>query len=152
MNSVLDYLTPELPKDKPRYLMGVGSPDALIDGVIRGVDMFDCVLATRIARNGTCMTSTGRLVVKNAQYARDFRPIDENCDCYTCRNYTRAYVRHLIKTDELFGMRLASIHNVYFLLELMRNVRKAIVDDQLLEFREDFFERYGYNKPNAKSF
>jgi len=152
MNSVLDYLTPELPKDKPRYLMGVGSPDALIDGVIRGVDMFDCVLATRIARNGTCMTSTGRLVVKNAQYARDFRPIDENCDCYTCRNYTRAYVRHLIKTDELFGMRLASIHNVYFLLELMRNVRKAIMDDQLLEFREDFFERYGYNKPNAKSF
>lgn len=152
MNSVLDYLTPELPKDKPRYLMGVGSPDALIDGVIRGVDMFDCVLATRIARNGTCMTSTGRLVVKNAQYTRDFRPIDENCDCYTCRNYTRAYVRHLIKTDELFGMRLASIHNVYFLLELMRNVRKAIMDDQLLEFREDFFERYGYNKPNAKSF
>lgn len=152
MNSVLDYLTPELPKDKPRYLMGVGSPDALIDGVIRGVDMFDCVLATRIARNGTCMTSTGRLVVKNAQYARDFRPIDENCDCYTCRNYTRAYVRHLIKTDELFGMRLASIHNVYFLLELMRNVRKAIMDDQLLEFKEDFFERYGYNKPNAKSF
>ena len=90
--------------------------------------------------------------MKNAQYARDFRPIDENCDCYTCRNYTRAYVRHLIKTDELFGMRLASIHNVYFLLELMRNVRKAIMDDQLLEFREDFFERYGYNKPNAKSF
>ncbi|MGO3212950.1 MAG: tRNA guanosine(34) transglycosylase Tgt, partial [Ruoffia tabacinasalis] len=152
MNSVLDYLTPELPKDKPRYLMGVGSPDALIDGVIRGVDMFDCVLATRIARNGTCMTSNGRLVVKNAQYARDFRPIDENCDCYTCRNYTRAYVRHLIKTDELFGMRLASIHNVYFLLELMRNVRKAIMDDQLLEFREDFFEKYGYNKPNAKNF
>ena len=152
MNSVLDYLTPELPKDKPRYLMGVGSPDALIDGVIRGVDMFDCVLATRIARNGTCMTSNGRLVVKNAQYARDFRPIDENCDCYTCRNYTRAYVRHLIKTDELFGMRLASIHNVYFLLDLMRNVRKAIMDDQLLEFREDFFEKYGYNKPNAKNF
>ncbi|MBZ6526234.1 tRNA guanosine(34) transglycosylase Tgt [Aerococcaceae bacterium DSM 111021] len=152
MNSVLDYLTPELPKHKPRYLMGVGSPDALIDGVMRGVDMFDCVLATRIARNGTCMTSAGRLVVKNAQYARDFRPIDENCNCYTCRNYTRAYVRHLIKTDELFGMRLASIHNVYFLLELMRNVREAIKNDQLLEFREDFFERYGYNKPNAKSF
>lgn len=149
---MIEYTVPYLPKDKPRYLMGVGSPDALIDGVIRGVDMFDCVLATRIARNGTCMTSTGRLVVKNAQYARDFRPIDENCDCYTCRNYTRAYVRHLIKTDELFGMRLASIHNVYFLLELMRNVRKAIMDDQLLEFREDFFERYGYNKPNAKSF
>lgn len=152
MNDVLDYLTPEMPKHKPRYLMGVGSPDALIDGVIRGVDMFDCVLATRIARNGTCMTSTGRLVVKNAQYARDFRPIDEHCNCYTCRNYTRAYVRHLIKTDEIFGMRLASIHNVHFLLQLMKDVRENIKNDSLLEFRQDFFERYGYNKENARNF
>lgn len=152
MNDVLDYLTPEMPKHKPRYLMGVGSPDALIDGVIRGVDMFDCVLATRIARNGTCMTSTGRLVVKNAQYARDFRPIDEHCNCYTCRNYTRAYVRHLIKTDEIFGMRLASIHNVHFLLQLMKDVRENIKNDSLLEFRQDFFERYGYNKENAPNF
>lgn len=152
MNEVLDYLTPELPKDKPRYLMGVGSPDALIDGVIRGVDMFDCVLATRIARNGTCMTSHGRLVVKNAQYARDFRPIDEGCQCYTCQNYTRAYVRHLIKSDEIFGLRLASIHNVHFLLQLMKDVREAIKNDQLLEFRQDFFEQYGYNKENARSF
>lgn len=152
MNDVLDYLTPEMPKHKPRYLMGVGSPDALIDGVIRGVDMFDCVLATRIARNGTCMTSTGRLVVKNAKYARDFRPIDEHCNCYTCRNYTRAYVRHLIKTDEIFGMRLASIHNVHFLLQLMKDVRENIKNDSLLEFRQDFFERYGYNKENARNF
>lgn len=152
MNDVLDYLTPEMPKHKPRYLMGVGSPDALIDGVIRGVDMFDCVLATRIARNGTCMTSTGRLVVKNAQYARDFRPIDEHCNCYTCRNYTRAYVRHLIKTDEIFGMRLASIHNVHFLLQLMKDVRENVKNDSLLEFRQDFFERYGYNKENARNF
>ncbi|MGO4927662.1 tRNA guanosine(34) transglycosylase Tgt [Fundicoccus sp. Sow4_D5] len=152
MNEVLDYLTPVMPKDKPRYLMGVGSPDALIDGVIRGVDMFDCVLATRIARNGTCMTTYGRLVVKNAKYARDFRPIDEHCDCYTCRNYTRAYIRHLIKTDEIFGMRLTSIHNVHFLLKLMKDVRENIKNDSLLEFREDFFERYGYNKENAKSF
>lgn len=152
MNDVLDYLTPEMPKHKPRYLMGVGSPDALIDGVIRGVDMFDCVLATRIARNGTCMTSTGRLVVKNAQYARDFRPIDEHCNCYTCRNYTRAYVRHLIKTDEIFGMRLASIHNVHFLLQLMKDVRENIKNDSLLEFRQDFFERYGYNKENTRNF
>ncbi|MGX7092628.1 tRNA guanosine(34) transglycosylase Tgt [Hutsoniella sourekii] len=152
MNQVLDYLTPELPKDKPRYLMGVGSPDALIDGVIRGVDMFDCVLATRIARNGTCMTHSGRLVVKNAKYARDFNPIDPKCDCYTCKNYTRAYVRHLIKSDEIFGLRLASIHNVHFLLQLMRDVRQAIRDDQLLEFREAFFEEYGYNQPNAKMF
>lgn len=152
MNEVLDYLTPEMPADKPRYLMGVGSPDALIDGAIRGVDMFDCVLATRIARNGTCMTSRGRLVVKNAKYARDFTPIDHDCDCYTCKNYTRAYVRHLFKADESFGLRLTSIHNTYFLLQLMRDVRQAIRDDNLLEFREDFFERYGYNKPNAKAF
>lgn len=152
MNQVLDYLTPEMPANKPRYLMGVGSPDALIDGAIRGVDMFDCVLATRIARNGTCMTSTGRLVVKNAKYARDFTPIDPTCDCYTCKNYTRAYVRHLFKAEESFGLRLTSIHNTYFLLQLMRDVRQAIRDDSLLEFREDFFERYGYNKPNAKAF
>lgn len=152
MNAVLDYLTPVMPKHKPRYLMGVGSPDALIDGVIRGVDMFDCVLATRIARNGTCMTSEGRLVVKNAQYARDFSPIDHHCDCYTCQNYTRAYIRHLFKADEIFGLRLASIHNVHFLLNLMKNVREAIKNDQLLDFKQDFFERYGYNKENARNF
>lgn len=152
MNAVLDYLTPVMPKHKPRYLMGVGSPDSLIDGVIRGVDMFDCVLATRIARNGTCMTSHGRLVVKNAQYARDFRPIDEHCDCYTCRNYSRAYIRHLIKADEIFGLRLASIHNVHFLLNLMKDIRTHIKNDTLLEFRQDFFERYGYNKANARNF
>ncbi|WEV60574.1 tRNA guanosine(34) transglycosylase Tgt [Streptococcaceae bacterium ESL0729] len=152
MNAVLDFTAPMLPSNKPRYLMGVGAPDSLIDGVIRGIDMFDCVLPTRIARNGTCMTSNGRLVVKNAQFAEDFRPIDENCDCYTCQNYTRAYVRHLIKCDETFGMRLTSTHNLHFLLNLMKQVRKAIMDDNLLEFREDFCERYGYNKENAKQF
>lgn len=152
MNEVLDYLLPELPENKPRYLMGVGSPDALIDGVIRGVDMFDCVLATRIARNGTCMTHDGRLVVKNARYARDFRPIDEDCNCYACKHYTRAYIRHLIKCDEIFGMRLASIHNTHFLLQLMRDIRQAIKDDQLLEFRQTFFERYGYFREEAKAF
>lgn len=152
MNEVLEYLTPVMPKDKPRYLMGVGSPDALIDGAIRGVDMFDCVLATRIARNGTTMTSTGRLVVKNAKYTRDFRPLDEHCNCYTCRNYSRAYLRHLFKADEMFGLRLASIHNVHFLLNLMKQVRENIMNDSLLEFKEDFFERYGYNKENARAF
>ncbi|MBS4762046.1 tRNA guanosine(34) transglycosylase Tgt [Carnobacteriaceae bacterium zg-ZUI252] len=152
MNTVLDYLTPIMPENKPRYLMGVGSPDALIDGVIRGVDMFDCVLPTRIARNGTCMTSRGRLVVKNAKYERDFRPIDEQCDCYTCRNYTRAYVRHLFKADETFGLRLTSYHNLYFLLNLMKNVRQAILDDNLLEFKQDFFEQYGLNVANPKNF
>lgn len=152
MNRVLEFTTPMLPETKPRYLMGVGSPDALIDGVIRGVDMFDCVLPTRIARNGTCMTSQGRLVVKNAKYARDFSPIDPKCHCYTCRNYTRAYVRHLFKADETFGLRLTSYHNLYFLLNLMRQVRQAILDDNLLEFKESFFEEYGFNSEQRKNF
>lgn len=152
MNRVLEYTTPLIPQHKPRYLMGVGTPDSFIDGVIRGVDMFDCVLPTRIARNGTCMTHKGRLVVKNAQYARDFGPIDDQCNCYTCRNYSRAYIRHLFKADETFGLRLTSYHNLYFLLDVMRNIRQAIKDDQLLEYREHFFEEYGYNKPGAKNF
>ncbi|WP_407392108.1 tRNA guanosine(34) transglycosylase Tgt [Carnobacterium jeotgali] len=152
MNRVLEYTTPLIPDDKPRYLMGVGTADSLIDGVMRGVDMFDCVLPTRIARNGTCMTSKGRVVIKNAQYERDFGPLDDKCDCYTCRNYTRAYIRHLIKADETFGLRLTSYHNLYFLLNVMKNVRQAIMDDNLLEYRESFFEEYGYNKPNARNF
>jgi queuine tRNA-ribosyltransferase len=152
MNRVLEFTTPLLPANKPRYLMGVGSPDSLIDGVIRGIDMFDCVLPTRIGRNGTVMTSEGRVVIKNAQYARDFTPLDPNCDCYTCRNYTRAYIRHLIKCDETFGIRLTSYHNVYFLIKLMEQVRQAIREDRLGDFREEFFERYGFNKPNARNF
>lgn len=152
MNRVLEFTTPLLPANKPRYLMGVGSPDSLIDGAIRGIDMFDCVLPTRIGRNGTVMTSQGRVVIKNAQYARDFSPLDPNCDCYTCRNYTRAYIRHLIKCDETFGIRLTSYHNVYFLIKLMEQVRQAIREDRLRDFRDEFFERYGFNKPNAKNF
>ncbi|WP_226568049.1 tRNA guanosine(34) transglycosylase Tgt [Bacillus stratosphericus] len=152
MNRVLEFTTSFLPADKPRYLMGVGSPDSLIDGAIRGVDMFDCVLPTRIARNGTLMTSEGRLVVKNAKYERDFRPIDENCDCYTCKNYTRAYIRHLIRTNETFGIRLTTYHNLHFLLKLMEQVREAIREDRLGDFKEEFFERYGFNKQNAKNF
>lgn len=152
MYAVLDYLTPVMPSHKPRYLMGVGSPDALIEGAIRGIDMFDCVLATRIARNGTCMTSRGRLVVKNATFKRDFRPLDEACSCYTCQNYSRAYIRHLIHTNEILGARLTSIHNLHFLTDLMANVRQAIRDDNLLDFKEDFFERYGLNEKNPKNF
>ena len=151
MNAVLDFTVPLLPENKPRYLMGVGAPDSLIDGVIRGVDMYDCVLPTRIARNGTCMTSQGRLVVKNAKYAEDFSPIDPECDCYTCKNYTRAYVRHLLKADETFGIRLTSYHNLYFLVNLMAKVRQAIIDDNLLEFRQDFIEKYGY-KSSKRNF
>lgn len=152
MNQVLAFTTPLLPVDKPRYLMGVGSPDALIDGVIRGIDMFDCVLPTRIARNGTCMTSRGRLVVKNAKYKEDFTPLDLNCDCYTCRNYTRAYIRHLIHCNEIFGFRLTTYHNLYFLLKLMENIRQAIREDCLGDFREAFFESYGLNVTNPKNF
>lgn len=148
MYKVLDYTVPFLPSDKPRYLMGVGSPDALIEGVIRGVDMFDCVLPTRIARHGTAMTSRGRVVIKNKLYERDFSPLDHDCDCYTCKNYTRAYLRHLIKAEETFGQRLISYHNVHFLLNLMKNVRKAIKEDRLLDYKEEFFEKYGLNNPN----
>ena len=152
MNRILEATTPLLPENKPRYLMGVGVTDSLIDGVIRGIDMFDCVLPTRIARNGTVMTSHGRLVVKNAKFARDFTPLDDQCDCYTCRNYTRAYIRHLIKADETFGLRLCSYHNLYYLIHLMKRVQQAIMDDNLLDLRAEVFEQYGYNKPNAKNF
>ncbi|PID24616.1 tRNA guanosine(34) transglycosylase Tgt [Sporosarcina sp. P7] len=152
MNNVLDFTTPLLPQDKPRYLMGVGSPDSLIDGAMRGIDMFDCVLPTRIARNGTLMTSEGRVVVKNAKYERDFGPLDPNCDCYACKNYSRAYIRHLIRAGETFGIRLTSYHNLHFLLNLMEQVRQAIREDRLGDFREEFFEQYGFNKPNAKNF
>ncbi|SHJ87742.1 tRNA guanosine(34) transglycosylase Tgt [Tepidibacter formicigenes] len=144
MYEVLEYTTPLLPKDKPRYLMGVGSPDALIEGVIRGIDMFDCVLPTRIARNGTAMTSHGKVVVRNAKYAEDFLPLDPECSCYTCRNYSRAYIRHLVKANEILGARLITYHNLYFLLKLMENVRQAIREDRLLDFRREFFTKYGY--------
>ncbi|WP_131849307.1 tRNA guanosine(34) transglycosylase Tgt [Baia soyae] len=142
MFEILGYTTPLLPKDKPRYLMGVGSPEALIQGAILGIDMFDCVLPTRIARNGTTMTSEGRLVVRNAKFTRDFGPLDPNCDCYTCRNYSRAYLRHLIKADETFGLRLTTYHNLYFLLNLMHQVRQAIMEDRLLDFRDEFMMKY----------
>lgn len=152
MYRILDELKSVIPENKPRYLMGVGSPDALIEGSMRGIDMFDCVLPTRIARNGTAMTSRGRLVVKNAQYAEDFSPLDHDCNCYTCRNYTRAYLRHLFKADEIFGLRLVSIHNLHFLINTARHIREAIRNDELIDYRDDFFEKYGYNKPNAKDF
>ncbi|TCS83841.1 tRNA guanosine(34) transglycosylase Tgt [Tepidibacillus fermentans] len=146
MFDILEYTTPLLPEDKPRYLMGVGDPESLFEGVIRGIDMFDCVLPTRIARNGTAMTSQGRLVVRNAKYARDFGPIDPKCSCYTCQNYSRAYVRHLLKADEIFGLRLTTYHNLFFLLNLMKNIRQAILEDRLLEYKEEFFAEYGRNE------
>lgn len=145
MYEVLDYTMPIMPKNKPRYLMGVGSPDCLFEGVIRGIDMFDCVLPTRIARNGTVFTSKGKLVVRNAEYAEDFRPLDDECDCYACKNYSRAYIRHLFKAKEILAARLATIHNLRFLIHLMEQIREAIKDDRLLEFRDEFYSKYGYN-------
>ncbi|PZD94147.1 tRNA guanosine(34) transglycosylase Tgt [Paenibacillus sambharensis] len=143
MYEVLEHTVPLLPTHKPRYLMGVGSPDALIEGSIRGIDMFDCVLPTRIARNGTTMTSEGRLVIRNAKFAEDLGPLDPACSCYTCTNYSRAYIRHLLKADETFGIRLTTYHNLHFLLQLMRDVRQAIMEDRLLDFRDSFFDKYG---------
>lgn len=150
MYRIIETTIPHLPTNKPRYLMGVGSADALIEGCIRGIDMFDCVLPTRIARHGTAMTSFGRVVIKNQQYERDFTPLDPECDCYTCRNYTKSYLRHLFKAEEMFGQRLLSYHNVYFLLKLMEQVRQAIKEDRLLSFRDEFFAKYGYDDPNNK--
>ena len=142
MYEILEHTVHQLPANKPRYLMGVGTPDCLVEGVMHGIDMFDCVFPTRVARNGTVMTSTGRLVVKNAEYAKDFRPIDSDCGCYTCRNFSRAYVRHLLKTEEIFGLRLTTTHNLYFLLDFMRKMRQAIIGDYFVDFRSEFLAKY----------
>ena len=142
-NKVLDYSIDLLPKDKPRYLMGVGSPGAILDAVERGVDMFDCVLPTRIARHGTAMTSKGRLILKNKEFERDFTTLDSKCDCYTCKNYTKAYIHHLIKADEILGYRLLSIHNVRFLNNLTAEIREAIKNDKFMELKKRVYEEYG---------
>lgn len=149
MYDILAYTTPWLPVDKPRYLMGVGSPDDLFEGVERGVDMFDCVLPTRIARNGTVLTSEGKRVMKNARYSDDFLPLDPDCDCRVCKTFSRAYIRHLIKADEVLGIRLTSYHNVYFMLDLMKRIRQSIEADRFLGYKQEFYERYGYNEKNA---
>ena len=146
MYEMLEKIEPYMPKYKPRYLMGVGTPDCFLEGVLRGVDMFDCVLATRIARNGTCFTKYGRLVVRNAQYARDFTPIEEGCDCYACQHFSRAYVRHLLKADEITGGRLASIHNLRFLIRMMEEIRQAIAEDRFLDYRREFYEKYDMSR------
>jgi len=145
MYEMLEYTIPLIPNDRPRYLMGVGSPDCLLEGVARGVDMFDCVLPTRIARNGTVFTQHGKLVVRNAEYARDFSPLDPDCDCYTCRNYTRAYLRHLIKANEILGVRLTTIHNLYFILKLMHNIRVAIDQGRFTDYKKEFLSRFTIN-------
>ncbi len=143
MYDMLEKMMPHMPENKPRYLMGVGSPDCLIEGVLRGVDMFDCVLATRVARNGTVFTHDGRLVVRNAKYAEDFTPLDPDCDCYACRNFTRGYIRHLFKAGEILALRLNSIHNIYFLTHMMTEIREAIEADALLDWANAFYARHG---------
>ena len=142
MYEMLDHTAPLLPEDKPRYLMGVGTPDCLVEGVARGIDMFDCVYPTRVARNGTVLTRKGRLVIRNAAYARDFSPIEEGCTCYTCQNFSRAYVRHLFKAEEILGLELATIHNIHFLLRLMEGAREAILEDRFPEFQKEFWSFY----------
>lgn len=143
---MLYYTAPLMPENKPRYLMGVGSPDYLIEAALAGIDMCDCVLPTRIARNGTAMTWNGKVVVRNATYERDFTPLDPECDCYTCKNYTRAYIRHLVKANEILGVRLLSIHNLRFLTNLMEKVKIEIEHDNLATFRDEFYKKYGYIK------
>jgi queuine tRNA-ribosyltransferase len=146
MIEVLKYTTPMMPKDKPRYLMGIGTPDYIFEAAISGIDMFDCVLPTRIARNGTAMTSSGRINLKNAKFKEDFTPLDAECDCYACKNYTKAYIRHLVKENEILGARLLTIHNLNFLLRLSENIRTAIKNDRLLDYKEEFYKKYGYIK------
>ena len=131
-----------LPADAPHYMMGSGPPEDLVDGVMRGIDMFDCVMPTRNARNGTVFTGSGKLTLRNARFARDFAPIDEGCDCYTCRNYTRAYIRHLLHVDEILGLRLATIHSVHFYLQLMREMREAILEGRFGPWRKGFLGSY----------
>ena len=143
MYEVMDDCVDYLPADKPRYLMGVGSPDCLFEGVERGIDMFDCVLPTRIARHGMAMTSQGRINIKNAKYERDFTPLDPNCDCYTCRNYSKAYLRHLFKSDEILSSMLMTTHNLHFLVNTMAGIRKAIEEDRFLEYKKEFYDSYG---------
>ena len=146
MYDMLEAIEPWMPKNKPRYLMGVGTVDCFLEGILRGVDMFDCVLATRIARNGTVFTPNGRLVIRNQTCAEQFFPIDENCDCDACRNYSRAYIRHLLKVGEITGGRLCSIHNLRFLLRTMEEIRQAIMEDRFLDYRKAFYERYDMSR------
>lgn len=142
MYKVLDYMKGYMPQDKPLYLMGVGTPDDIIEGIIRGIDMFDCVNPTRLARHGSAMTSVGRIAIKNKSFERDLTPLDPNCDCKVCTTYTKSYIRHLFKAEESLGQRLVSYHNLYFLKTLTRDIRKAIQNDSLLDFRNEFFKKY----------
>ena len=141
MYDIMDDMLPLYPQSVPRYLMGVGSPDCLIEGVRRGIDMFDCVLATRVGRNGTALTSRGKVVIRNGAYKEDFTPLDPECDCYACKNYTKAYLRHLINVGEMMGGMMLSLHNITFLNKLMADIREAIMNDCFTEFAQEFYAK-----------
>ena len=142
MYKMVEYSTKYLPDDKVRYLMGVGDPIDIIEGVIRGVDIFDCVLPTRIARHGNAFTKYGKINLKNAKFKSDFTPIEETCDCYACKNFTKAYIRHLISVDEMFGLSLLSIHNLRFLIRLTEDLRECIKNNNILKYRDEFIKNY----------
>ena len=142
MYHLLEETVPYMPENKPHYLMGVGNPDNLVQAAGYGVDMFDCVQATRIARHGAFWTRRGRLSIKNQQYIKDTTPLEEGCNCYACRHFTKAYIRHLFKANEMLAYRLISIHNIYFLNNLMEELREAIRQDRYVEFRQHFFDEY----------
>lgn len=142
MYKMIDYGIKYLPLDKPRYLMGVGEPTDIFEGVERGIDMFDCVLPTRLARHAHAFTADGKINLKNAKYKEDLTPVDSTCDCYCCQNYTKAYIRHLLVANETFGQRLLSIHNLRFLIKITENIRESIKDDKFLEYREEFMSKY----------
>ena len=147
MYDIMDSMLDNYPTHIPRYLMGVGSPDCLIEGVRRGIDMFDCVLATRVGRNGTALTSNGKVVVRNGIYKEDYTPLDSECDCYCCKNYTKAYLRHMINVGEMMGGMLLSLHNITYLNNLMSKVREAILQDSFIEFAEEFYKKTGDTYP-----
>ncbi|MFN2340805.1 MAG: tRNA guanosine(34) transglycosylase Tgt [Halanaerobium sp.] len=142
MYKMLDHTTPLMPRDKPRYLMGVGTPEDLIEGIYHGIDMFDCVMPTRIARHGQVFTHTGRKTIRNATFKEDFSPLDSECDCHVCQNYSRGYIRHLLKRNEILGVRLTTYHNLYFMLKLSEEIREAIRNDNFINFREKFYNEY----------
>jgi len=142
MYEVLDYTVPCLPMEKPRYLMGVGAPQSILEGVIRGVDMFDCVLPTRNARNGSIFTSSGKISITNSKYKNDLTPLDSKCNCYTCQNFTKAYLRHLYMSKEILSSILGTIHNLYFMASLMKNIRIAIQQDRILQYKETFLSNF----------
>ncbi len=142
MYAAVDYSIPYLPEDKPRYLMGIGEPEDLLEGVERGIDMFDCVLPTRLARHANAFTRKGKINIRNAKYKEDFTPIEDTCDCYACKHYTKAYIRHLMVAEETFGSRLLSIHNIRFLIKMMEEIRLAIQKDTFSTYKHEFLEKY----------